>query len=100
VLTAEAARYALDARLDALKVSLLAHAEAQGGRGSGGDVAACFAGTLVRYRRYDVKPLLDVAGSGALGRAWPTPRRSTCSVCPSCGCPWRTRSLASRRRPG
>jgi phosphomevalonate kinase len=66
VLAAEAARYALDARFDALKLALLAHAEAQGGRGSGGDVAACFAGTLVRYRRYDVQPLLDVAGSGAL----------------------------------
>jgi phosphomevalonate kinase len=66
VLAAEAARYALDARIDTLKLALLAHAEAQGGRGSGGDVAACFAGTLVRYRRYEVKPLLDVAGGGAL----------------------------------
>lgn len=66
VLAAEAARYALDARFDALKMALLAHAEAQGGRGSGGDVAACFAGTMVRYRRYDLKPLLEVAGSAAL----------------------------------
>ncbi len=66
VLAAEAARYALDARFDALKLALLAHAEAQGGKGSGGDVAACFAGTMVRYRRYDVKPLLEVAGTGAL----------------------------------
>ena len=66
VLAAEAARYATDARFDALKLALLAHAEAQGGKGSGGDVAACFAGTMVRYRRYDVKPLLDVAGSAAL----------------------------------
>ena len=66
VLAAEAGRYALDARFDALKLSLLAHAEAQGGKGSGGDVAACFAGTMVRYRRYDVKPLLEVAGSAAL----------------------------------
>jgi phosphomevalonate kinase len=67
VLAAEAARYALDARFDALKLALLAHAEAQGGRGSGGDVAASFAGSLVRYRRYEVKPLLEIAGSGALG---------------------------------
>ncbi|MBK7858852.1 MAG: phosphomevalonate kinase [Archangiaceae bacterium] len=66
VLAAEAARFALDARFDALKLALLAHAEAQNGRGSGGDVAACFAGTLVRYRRYEVKPLLEVAGTGAL----------------------------------
>jgi phosphomevalonate kinase len=66
VLAAEAARYALDARFDTCKLALLAHAEAQGGKGSGADVAACFAGTLVRYRRYEVKPLLEVAGTGAL----------------------------------
>ncbi|MBL8957243.1 MAG: phosphomevalonate kinase [Myxococcaceae bacterium] len=67
VLAAEAARFALDARLDALKLALVAHAEAQGGRGSGADVAACFAGTMVRYRRYEVKPLLDVCGTAAFG---------------------------------
>jgi len=67
VLAAEAARYALDARFDALKLALVAHAEAQGGRGSGADVAACFAGTLVRYRRYEVAPLLGVCGSAAFG---------------------------------
>jgi phosphomevalonate kinase len=69
VLAAEAARFALDARFDALKLALLAHAEAQGGRGSGGDVAACFAGGLVRYRRYELKPLLEAATSGALQSA-------------------------------
>jgi phosphomevalonate kinase len=69
VLAAEAARYTLDARFDALKLALLAHAEAQGGKGSGGDVAACFAGGLVRYRRYEVSGLIDAARTGALQSA-------------------------------
>lgn len=34
----------------ALALSLLAHAEAQGGKGSGGDVATCAVGGLLRYR--------------------------------------------------
>jgi phosphomevalonate kinase len=66
VLAAEAARYALDARFDTLKLSLLAHAEAQGGKGSGADVAACFAGGLVRYRRYDLSTLLGSTTDGSL----------------------------------
>jgi phosphomevalonate kinase len=69
VLAAEAARFALDARFDALKLALLAHAEAQGGKGSGADVAACFAGGLVRYRRYPVEALLQAAQHGALQSA-------------------------------
>lgn len=64
VLATEAARYALDAELDTLKLSLLAHAIAQDGKGSGGDVAASFAGGLVRYRRYDLT-VLKKAATGA-----------------------------------
>lgn len=75
VLAAEAARLALGADFDTLKLALLAHAEAQGGKGSGGDVAASMAGGLVRYRRYEVKPLLDAANgrglAGALAAAPP-----------------------------
>lgn len=62
VLTAEAARSALDARFDSLKLALVAHAGAQGGKGSGGDVAAIFAGGLVRYRRWPVEALAEAAG--------------------------------------
>lgn len=63
VLAAEAARSALGGTFDSLKLALLAHAGAQGGKGSGGDVAACFAGGLVRYRKYDVAPLIKAANS-------------------------------------
>ncbi len=38
-----------------LPLALLAHAEAQGGRGSGADVVAASVGTLVRYRRWPVE---------------------------------------------
>jgi phosphomevalonate kinase len=68
VLAAEAARYILEERFDTLKLSLLAHLSAQGG-GSGGDVAAIFAGGVVRYRRYDAQPLLEAASTGQLGAA-------------------------------
>jgi phosphomevalonate kinase len=61
VLAAEAARYVLEASFDPLKLALLAHHSAQGGKGSGGDVAAIFAGGVVRYRRYPVESL-DRAG--------------------------------------
>ncbi len=75
VLATEAARYALDAPLDTLKLSLLAHAIAQGGKGSGGDVAAIFAGGIIRYRRYDLSALTRAATgsdlSGALRNAAP-----------------------------
>ncbi|MBX7096256.1 MAG: phosphomevalonate kinase [Myxococcaceae bacterium] len=69
VLTAEAIRCALDVQFDALKLALVAHADAQGGRGSGADVAAIFAGGLVGYRRYDVSALLKAARGGDLGSA-------------------------------
>src|SRR5215471_11903478 len=66
VLAAEAARYVLDERFDALKLAMLAHVQGQGGLGSGGDVAAIFAGGLIRYRRYPIEPLLQASRSGEL----------------------------------
>ena len=66
VLAAEAARYGLEASYDTLKLALLAHADAQGGKGSGGDVAASFAGGVVRYRKFDVGQLLTAAKRGGL----------------------------------
>jgi len=69
VLAAEATRYVLDARFDALRLALAAHAHAQGGKGSGGDVVASGAGGLLRYRRYEVKPLLEAAQTSRLGAA-------------------------------
>lgn len=75
VLATEAARFALDAPIDTLKLSLLTHALAQGGKGSGGDVAAIFAGGIVRYRRYDLTALSRASMgsnlSGALRNAPP-----------------------------
>jgi phosphomevalonate kinase len=69
VLATEAARFVLDAPLDTLKLSLLAHTLAQGGKGSGGDVAAIFAGGVVRYRRYDLTTLSRAANGGDLAGA-------------------------------
>jgi phosphomevalonate kinase len=69
VLAAEAVRWAAEAAFDALKLALVAHAEAQGGKGSGGDVAASFAGGLVRYRRYELATLLEASTKGALQSA-------------------------------
>ncbi len=55
-----------------LALALLAHAEAQGGKGSGGDVAACAVGALVRYRRWPLERVtsapslrLGLAAAGA-----------------------------------
>lgn len=69
VLSAEACRFILDGPFDALKVALLAHYDAQGRRGSGADVASCFVGGLIRYRRFDVEPLLRAATEGRLAAA-------------------------------
>lgn len=69
VLAAEAARWALDLVGDAFKLALLAHSSAQGGRGSGADVAASFAGGLVRYRRYPLERLQAASNAGRLGPA-------------------------------
>lgn len=66
VLAVEAARVAFDARFDTLKLSLLAHFLAQEGKGSGGDVAASFAGGVVRYRRYDLSRLVKATTDGSL----------------------------------
>lgn len=66
LLAVEAARSALGAPWDSLKLALLAHADAQGGKGSGGDVAASFAGGVVRYRRFEASTLLTAAARGGL----------------------------------
>lgn len=66
VLAAEAARFGLESSFDTLKLALLAHADAQGGKGSGGDVASSFAGGVVRYRKYDITALLTAAKRGGL----------------------------------
>jgi phosphomevalonate kinase len=67
VATAEGARFVLEGRYDTLRLALAAHALAQGGKGSGGDVAAIFAGGVVRYRRYAVDELLRASKEGNLG---------------------------------
>jgi phosphomevalonate kinase len=67
VLAVEAAARLLEVR-SALALALLAHAEVQGGRGSGGDVAACSVGGLLRYRRWPVERV-TAAPSLALGLA-------------------------------
>lgn len=64
VLAAEACRFILEDRYDTLKLALAAHAQAQGGKGSGGDVAASFAGGIIRYRRYDLARISASAESG------------------------------------
>lgn len=69
VLASEAARWATEATFDTLKLALTAHAEAQGGKGSGGDVAASYAGGFVRYRRFEVAPLIEASVKGALDTA-------------------------------
>ena len=70
VLAVEAAARLLEVR-SPLALAMLAHAEVQGGRGSGGDVAACSVGGLLRYRRWPVErvtaaPALAL-GLGAAG---------------------------------
>ncbi len=69
VLATAAARWALGDSSDALKLSLLSHSLGQGGRGSGGDVAACFAGGLCRYERYDVSALARASSAVQLSSA-------------------------------
>ncbi len=69
VLAVEAARHALGGKWDSLKLALLAHFDAQGGKGSGGDVAASFAGGVIRYRRFDVAPLAAASVTSGLTAA-------------------------------
>lgn len=64
VLAVEAAAGLLEVR-PPLPLALLAHAEAQGGKGSGADVVAASAGGVVRYRRWPVERVL--AGGRPLG---------------------------------
>jgi phosphomevalonate kinase len=64
VLAADAARFVLEEKFDALKLALVSHAAAQGGKGSGGDVAASYAGGVVRYRRYEVAALVEASSTG------------------------------------
>lgn len=83
VLTAEAARFALGGTFGALKLALLAHSNAQGGQGSGADVAACFAGGVVRVRRFDVGALARAAVSGGLPSALACAGPGRFGACPS-----------------
>ncbi|ATB41402.1 phosphomevalonate kinase [Cystobacter fuscus] len=87
VLAADAVRFVLEERFDALKLALVTHAAAQGGKGSGGDVATSHAGGVVRYRRYEVSGLIEASSAGGYRAAvdasppvdvWrlPTPRVS------------------------
>ncbi|MDY7229657.1 mevalonate kinase family protein [Hyalangium rubrum] len=69
VLAADATRFILEDRFDALKLALVAHTLGQGGKGSGGDVAASFAGGVLRYRRYDVSVLMAASSAGGFRAA-------------------------------
>ncbi len=60
VLAVEGAARLLEVR-PPLALALLAHAEAQGGQGSGGDVAACAVGGLLRYRRWPLERVTSAA---------------------------------------
>jgi phosphomevalonate kinase len=57
LLATEATRFVLGVRADTLKIALHAHFSAQNGKGSGADIAAIFAGGLIRYRRFEVEKL-------------------------------------------
>jgi len=65
VLATECAARLLEVR-PPLALAMLAHAEAQGGKGSGGDVAACSVGGLLRYRRWP-RERVTAAASLSLG---------------------------------
>lgn len=69
VLAADAARFILEDRFDTLKLALVSHALGQGGKGSGGDVAASFAGGVLRYRRYEVSGLVTASSAGGFRAA-------------------------------
>lgn len=69
VLAAEACRSAMGATFDALKLAIVAHASAQNGKGSGADVAASFAGDLIRFRKPAVDGLIAAANKGGFNGA-------------------------------
>jgi phosphomevalonate kinase len=69
VLAVESAARLLEVR-PPLALAMLAHAEAQGGKGSGGDVAASSVGGLLRYRRWPIERVTSAATLGlGLGEA-------------------------------
>ncbi len=61
VLAVECARVGLGETFDTLKLALVSHAEVQGGKGSGGDVAASFLGGYSKYQMFDTHPLRQLA---------------------------------------
>jgi phosphomevalonate kinase len=63
VLATESAARLLQVR-PPLALALLSHAEAQGGKGSGGDVATSAVGGLVRYRRWPIERVTSAASLG------------------------------------
>ena len=66
VLAVDAVRRVSGANFDVLKLASMAHANTQGGHGSGGDVAACSTGGLVAYRRFDPTKLIEASAKGRL----------------------------------
>jgi phosphomevalonate kinase len=69
LLSGELGRFILEESFDPLKLALLVHGTAQGRLGSGADVAAVFAGGVVRYRRYSLEKLFNGSTSGQLSSA-------------------------------
>ena len=69
LISVELSRFALQGTFDPLKVALLAHFKAQADCGSGADVAAIYAGGVVRYRRYPVDGLASASAVGQLPSA-------------------------------
>ncbi|HEX4803885.1 MAG TPA: phosphomevalonate kinase, partial [Myxococcaceae bacterium] len=69
LISVELSRFALEGTFDPLKVTLLAHSKAQADSGSGADVAAIYAGGVVRYRRYPVDSLASASTVGQLPSA-------------------------------
>ncbi len=69
LISVELSRFALEGTFDPLKVALLAHSKAQADSGSGADVAAIYAGGIVRYRRYPVDSLASASALGQLPSA-------------------------------
>ncbi len=83
VLAAECARVALGQSFDTVKLALLAHFEAQGLNGSGGDVAACFAGGWAQYEQFECGSVLARARATSLATALTESRPVSLSLRPS-----------------
>jgi phosphomevalonate kinase len=69
VLATECARIALAQRFDTAKLAIVSHFDTQKSRGSGGDVAACFTGGSIRYRRFDAATVLRGAHQTSVSQA-------------------------------